>query len=129
MQHQQDDDSYADYMETASVPVAVEITASAPLPVEDRPTRAWTQGQVDLSTTRPQQVAGAHPSRVRLRLKANTTSPALVYVAYSPETATPSSGYPLEAGEALEMTTRHPVYAIASVDGAKIAFVAEHLDG
>ncbi|MBT2400644.1 hypothetical protein [Streptomyces sp. ISL-100] len=122
------DESYADYMETAhGEPVAVEIKASTPIPIKERPTRVWSSGQVELGPERPQQIGSAHPSRVRLRVK--NLNAAVVYLAPNPETCTPTSSYPLDTKETVEFTTRHPVYALGADFGAKVSVIAEHLDG
>lgn len=128
-QHQEH--SYADYMETApapeSAPVAVTVIGSTPLPIQDRPTRKWSTGQIHCGPELAQQLAGGHPSRVRLTVKNLTATP--VYLAPDQHSCTPTSGYPLAEGERVEFTTRHPVYALGEAAGALVAVIAEHLDG
>lgn len=120
-----EEDSYADYMGTTAAPVAVQIAASTPLPIQERPTRQWTCGQVQCRDETITQLAGGHPSRVRLVLT-NLSQDQAVILAPDMPTCTPTSGYPLAAGQTIEMTTRHPIYALGA---AAVAFVAEHLDG
>lgn len=119
-----DEDSYSDYMGTTSAPVAVQITASTPLPIQERPTRQWTCGQVQCREESITQLAGGHPSRVRLVL--TNIGDQEVILAPDQPTCTGTSGYPLAAGATLELNTRHPIYALGAT---VVAFIAEHLDG
>lgn len=121
------DETYGELMGTAVLPVAVSIVAAAPLPIEDRPTRAWATGQLPLvAGAPPVQIGGAHPARVRLFVKARGAE---VFVGSAVQTATPLSGYPIAITDGeVEISSRHEVYASSA--GAGVAcWRAEYLDG
>ncbi|MEV6478043.1 hypothetical protein [Streptomyces sp. NPDC051657] len=126
-----DEDTYADYMGTApmspSAPVAVRVLADQPLPVEQRATRQWTCGQVQVRTGTIGQLATGNPSRVRLVVKNIGTT--TIMVAPDNPTCSPTSAFPLLPGEREEWTTRHPVYAMSVDADSVVAILAEHLDG
>lgn len=123
------DETYDEYMGTTPDPVAVHVTATVPVPVEDRPTRAWHPGQVILNPDVPQQIASAHPARVRLVVKALAGNAGTVYIGSEPSGMAPTYAYPLEPGDREVLTTRHAVYATAATAGDTVAVIAEHLDG
>jgi hypothetical protein len=103
--------------------------ASHPLPIEDRPTRRWTCGQVTPSTTDAELLIGAVPSRVRVTIKNLWESE--VYIAPSREECNVNTSYLLYTGQHITMTTRHPIYVKAggTPGNARVTWLAEHLDG
>lgn len=127
---QPQDETYADYMGTARPdPVDVIVRASTPIPIEDRPTRAWNPGQVTVPADRVVQLAPANPARVPLKLKAISTNTGAVWIGSDPSNTTATNGYPMDPGEKVELTTRHAVYALAATAGNVVAVIAQHLDG
>jgi hypothetical protein len=112
-------------------PKAVEIWAEHPIPVQQRPTREWTAGQVVLNAgDQPVRVLGYNPQRVRLELRTNG-GPGSVYINSQQHTATATAGLQIinAGGERVELHSCREVWASTTTQGATLYWLAEHLDG
>ena len=129
----------ADYIEdvtntTPHVPAPVDVRVVESVRVQEYPARSWQPTQTTVSGAGFQQIAGAHHARVHLLIR--NCSGATVFLAPQLTSATPSSGFPLAAGQQLTLDTTAAVYAVCAldVDGvtpltATLATLAQFRDG
>lgn len=129
----------ADYLEDvtnetphAAAPVDVRVVES--VRVQDFPARSWQPTQTTVTGASVQQLAGEHHARTHLLVR--NTGAQVVYLAPQLTTATPSSGFPLAAGQQLTLDTTAAVYAVCALDvdgitplSSTVATLAQFKDG
>ena len=112
-------------------PVAVQIVDAEPIRVRDMPTRQWTTGSISVVPgASPVQVIGSNPFRDALWVRCGTGG--TVYIGPHSDTLTPTSGWPIPAGEPDMLRTRESVWVVAdpgNTGPVMVAFRAEHVDG
>lgn len=126
------DDTSTETVHDAEKPVDVTVVGS--VVVNERPSRSITTDQVAVQVfpAPPVRVAGAVPTRERLRLRLRAAN-GLDVVYIGTDQVTPGTGYVLAGGESIDLNARCAVYAIAdpanSGDPTIVHVLSEHHDG
>lgn len=104
---------------------AVGVYLVEPAPVRERPATSYTVGQYAapiVGAGQPTLVAGFMPTRTRLTLRNLGT--ATVWIGPDPSGVTPTSSFPIMAGEVRELHTSEAVYAATDTGAAGPSLVA-----